>query len=246
MQALSIICLHIIYYRVDFNLGYTVSLFQASGKGSVTACKNYLHTCKPDQREIEARQKEKSRRKEEESKREVKLREKAREEKHALDRIKSRDMIQSYLDKEGSDPLSNLRKAFLAIFPKNILLEAEKCIAAGIDADTFMREGMVKGFLRAMECLYLQYQDNLVYFPEIVLYNRLVFQTHIAAFKNQYYPAPMPSSLNNPVLIFSPAVSSALGHFYGGILNILEIPTISTSNGYDLQKVERLIDENDI
>ena len=109
-----------------------------------------------------------------------------------------------------------------------------------------MREGMVKGFLRALECLYLQYQEKLLYFPEIVLYNMLVFQNHIAAFKNRHYPAPLPSSLNNPVLIFSLAASSALGHFYEGILNILEIPAISTSIGYDLQKVERLIDENGI
>ncbi|GEM_PF-6152508 len=231
---------------VDFNLGYTVSLFRASGKGAVTTCRSYIYASKPDQREIEAREKEESRRREEESKREVRLREKAREEKYALDRIKSEEIFQSYLNREGTDALSNLRKAFLATSPKNILLEAENCIAAGIDADTVMREGMVKGFLRALECLYLQYQENLVYFPEIVLYNRLVFQNHIATFKNRYYPAPLPSLLNNPVLLFSLAVGSALGHFYEGILNILEIPAISTSDGYDLQKVEKLIDENGI
>ena len=231
---------------VDFNSGYTVSLFRASGKGAVTACRSYIYTSKPEQREIEAREKEETRLREEESKREEKLREKAREEKYALDRIKSQEIFQSYLNREGSDPLSNLRKAFLATSPKNILLEAENCIAAGIDADTVMREGMVTGYLRAFRWLHEQLQDNLVFFPEIVVYNRQVIHEDIAGFKSRFKPKPLNGSPRSPILLFSTLASYKPSKCYEGICNILEIPVVQTIDEYNVQKIERLIDENGI
>ncbi len=231
---------------VDFNLGYNITLFQASGKGSVTACKKYFYTCKPDQREIEAREKEELQRREEERLREAELKEAARKAQYALDEIKRKEILQSYLQKEGTDALSTLRKAFLRIFPKDILTEADNCIAAGIDVDTVMREGMVAGYLRAFQWLYEQKQDDLIFFPEIMAYNREVFQKNFLEFKSCFNPKPLNDSPHSPILIFSTLASVPSSQYLEGMSDILEIPVVKTYNEYDLQKIERLVDENGI
>ncbi|MEA5032132.1 MAG: hypothetical protein VB025_08300 [Sphaerochaeta sp.] len=229
---------------VDFNQGNPIILVQATGKGAITACKTFIHEYNPELREIERHRKEEQRQREEAASHDEEIKKEQEEKQKATDSIEREQILNSYLESESNCPISRLRKAFFSLLPKDILAEAEKCMASGIEESIIMNEGIMKGYLRALEWLYELHLKEWIFFPEIMVYNKQVYQ-HIAGFKNLFAPAPIRLSKENPILIFTNPSCTPASFWYDGIFKILDIPTIVVSNENNLQKVEDLISETE-
>jgi hypothetical protein len=230
---------------VDFDLGSPVILMRAAGKGAITACKTFIHDYKPELLEIERHRKEEQKQREEAARLDEKIRKVEEEQQRTLDLIKYEQILNLYIEKEENSPLARLRNAFLSSSPKQIATEAERCVAGGIEVDAIMHEGMMNGYLKALEWLYELHLQELVLFPEIIVYNKQVFQ-NLVCFKNLFNPTPIRLSMEMPILIFTNPSCTPVSFWYDGIFKILDIPTIVVSDEKNLQKVEDLISEMEV
>ena len=230
---------------VDSISGCNARLLEASGKGSITACRTFIHNYKPELQEIERRKKEDQLKRKEAARQAAEIKKVEGEKQGALDHIKYEQILNLYIEKEQTSSLARLRNTFLSISPKQIFIEAERCVADGIEVESIMQEGMMNGYMKALEWLYELHLQGMVLFPEIIVYNKQVYE-YLTGFKNRFNPAPIHLPMKTPLLTFTNPACTPASFWYEGLFRILGIPTITAKEGNNLQKVEDLVTETGV